>query len=236
MAHSVIPPAEEGKIKEVFTQPVSPLRPEHLQGAVNAEDGEGVKLYPLVEPERSLREYTERGIEVRLTRANFRTGRLEISGYVSLKDFVRFLQKQAWRLQVDVPEKIPLGSFRIQVPGNPNAINAALCSGRFPGVFTPYSILDIYPANDPENTLLRSLLSGWLKDPQVEESADLKTSGPGAAVTRGAGRLGRLIPAGGKMPACSRSFPRKAILSWTGVRSITHPLTARSISCVSGPS
>jgi hypothetical protein len=60
-----------------------------------------------------------------------------------------------------------LGSFRLQVLGNPNAVNAAICSGRFPGVFTPFPITDIYPASDPDNALLHKLLTGWLNDPQV---------------------------------------------------------------------
>jgi len=170
MAHSLIPPGEDSKIKDIFTQPVSPLRLEHLQGQVNAPDDAGVKKYSLLDPERTLRDYTSQGIEVRLTRANYRTGRLEISAYISVGDFMRFMQKQAWRLQKYDPDKIPLGSFRLQVPGNPNAINAAICSGRFPGVFTPFPIQDIYPANDPENSLLQRMLTDWLNDSQVEAS------------------------------------------------------------------
>jgi hypothetical protein len=58
------------------------------------------------------------------------------------------------------------------VPGNPVAINAALCSGRFPGVFRPYRLRDLYPASDPDNALLYRLLAGWLGDPAAE--AELK--------------------------------------------------------------
>jgi hypothetical protein len=170
MARSLIPPGEDNKIKDVFTQPVSPLRLEHLLGEVNAPDDAGMKKYSLLDPERTLRDYAKQGIEVRLTRANYRTGRLEISAYIPIGDFVRFMQKQAWRLQKYDPDKIPLGSFRLQVPGNPNAINAAICSGRFPGVFTPFPIQDIYPASDPENALLHRMLTGWLLDSQVEAS------------------------------------------------------------------
>ena len=82
-------------------------------------------------------------------------------------NFVRFLQKQAWRLQKSDPEKIPLGSFRLQVPGNPKALEAGICSGRFPGVFAPFPIANIYPAEDPENSLLHGMLKDWLNDPQV---------------------------------------------------------------------
>ena len=135
---------------------------------MSAPDEAGVPKYSLVDPQRTLRDYADQGIELRLTRANYRTGRLEISAYVPAKNFVRFLHKQAWRIQKDDPDKIPLGSFRLQVPGNPNAINAALCSGRFPGVFIPYPVADLYPESDPENALLHRMLSGWLGDPQVE--------------------------------------------------------------------
>jgi hypothetical protein len=78
------------------------------------------------------------------------------------------MQKQAFRLERADPEKMPVGSFRLQLPGNPNAINAALASGRFPGVLVPYPIADIYPAADPENDLLHRMLGNWLDDPQVE--------------------------------------------------------------------
>ena len=170
MVNSLIPPGEDGKIKEIFTQPVSPLRPEHLMGDGSASGETGAKIFSLLDPERTLRDYARLGIEVRLTRANYRTGRLEISAYVTLENFVRFMQKQAWRLQKVDPDTIPLGSFRIQVPGNPKAIDAAICSGRFPGVFPPFPISAMYPASDPDNATLYRLLSGWLGDPQVEAS------------------------------------------------------------------
>ncbi|MGD8751772.1 MAG: hypothetical protein PVG14_10145, partial [Anaerolineales bacterium] len=56
----------------------------------------------------------------------------------------------------------------LQLPGNPNAVNSALASGRFPGVFRPYPITDIYPLEEPENALLEKMLSNWLDDPQAE--------------------------------------------------------------------
>jgi hypothetical protein len=158
MDRSLIPPGEDGKIRDIFTQPVSSLRPEHLVGAMTADEP-GVKKYILVDPERTLRDYARLGIDVRLTRANYRTGRLEISAYVPLESFVRFMRKQIWRLSAYDPKTIPLGSFRLPMPGNPNAVNAALCSGRFPGVFTPFPITEIYLANDPENALLYRLLN-----------------------------------------------------------------------------
>ena len=166
MDSSLIPPTDN-KLKEIFTQPVSPLRPEHLTGDASAPDAPGVNKYALVDEDRTLGEYAKENIAVRVTRANYRTGRLEISAYVPLESFVRFMEKQAWRIEAFGPEKLPLGSFRLQVPGNPNAINAGLCSGRFPGVFAPFPITDIYPAKDPENTLLYRLLDGWLNDPDL---------------------------------------------------------------------
>jgi len=168
MERSIITGAEDGKLRDIFTQPVSPLRPEHLTGEVSASDEPGLQKYGLVDPERTLRDYAGQGIDVRLTRANYRTGRLEMSSYVTAENFMRFLQKQAWRLQKDDRDKIPLGSFRLQVPGNPKAINAGLCSGRFPGVFMPYAVADLYPEGDPDNAMLHGMLFNWLCDPEVE--------------------------------------------------------------------
>jgi predicted acylesterase/phospholipase RssA len=170
MAHSLIPVADEGKLSDIFTRPISALRREHLTGPVSSADPPGTPTYILIDPDRTLRDFSRQQIAVRLTRANYRTGRLEISAWVTVENFVRFLQRQAWRLRAYGPDKLPLGSFRLQVPGNPNAIQAALCSGRFPGVFAPYPIDALYPAGDPENHLLKQLLAGWLEDPGVEKS------------------------------------------------------------------
>ena len=168
MDRSLIPPQEDHKIPDMLIKPVAPLTVEHLTKAVSATDLPQVERLSLVDSQRTLRDYAEKGIAVRLTRANYRTGRLEISAYISIEDFVRFLDKQAWRLEKFGPDKLPLGSFRLAVPGNPNAIKAAQCSGRFPGVFAPFPIEDIYPASDPENLLLRKLLAEWLSDGEIE--------------------------------------------------------------------
>ena len=168
MDRSLVPPKEDHKLRDIFTQPLSPLRIEHLLGDASAPDPQGIECFVLVDPERTLRDYYEKEIAVRLTRANYRTGRLEISAWIGIEEFVRFMQKQAWRLKAFGPDKLPLGSFRLQVPGNPNAINAALCSGRFPGVFAPYKIDDIYLASSPENLFLYKLLAKWLSDQEIE--------------------------------------------------------------------
>jgi len=170
--HSIVPDEEDYKIKEVFTSEISPLRAEHLMGNLLPADEKDARLYKLVDPHRTLRDYAELGIHVRLTRANYRTGRLELSSYVTPQEFAAFLDKHAWRIDNFGPENIPLGSFRLKVPGNPLALNAAICSGRFPGVFRPYKLEDMYPESDKDNRLLYLFLHGWLADPQVEATLE----------------------------------------------------------------
>jgi hypothetical protein len=168
MERSLVPSADDGKLASVFTEPVAPLRIEHLEARVPAQADAAEEKIGLVLPGRTLRDYAQAGIDVRLTRANYRTGRLEISAYLSAEGFVRYMRKQAFRLEKADAEKMPLGSFRLQLPGNPNGISAALASGRFPGVFAPYPVEDIYPADDPENELLYGILANWFDDPEVE--------------------------------------------------------------------
>lgn len=168
MERSLIPPEDDQKLASVFTQPIAPLRASHLQPGNGTANSEELDLIALVPPGRRLGDFAAAGIEVRLTRANYRTGRLELSSYVPLADFVRYLTRQAFRLEKSDPEKLPLGSFRLHLPGNPDAIGAALASGRFPGVLKPFPIAGIYPADDPENETLHKMLAHWLDDPQVE--------------------------------------------------------------------
>jgi len=168
MERSLIPPQDDSKLSSVFTQPIEPLSPEHLMPDSVESSGSGTATIPLVASGRKLGDFAAAGIDVRLTRANYRTGRLELSSYVSTSDFVRYLLKQAFRLEKSDPEKLPLGSFRLHLPGNPDAINAALASGRFPGVLKPFPIEAIYPADDPHNALLHRMLANWLDDPLVE--------------------------------------------------------------------
>ena len=164
LERSLVPPQDDGRLAAVFSDPITPLRLEDLRGQ-KAESG--VEPITLLPPGRTLRDYAQAGIDVRLTRANYRTGRLEVSAYVSTVDFVRWMQKQAFRLEKADPDKIPLGSFRLQVPGNPGAVSAAFASGRFPGVFVPFSVEALYPVGDPDNALLYKLLANWLDDPDV---------------------------------------------------------------------
>ncbi len=165
LERSLVPPKDDGRLASVFTDPITPLRLEDLRGQ-KAESG--VEPISLVPSGRTLRDYAQAGIDVRLTRANYRTGRLELSAYVPAANFAQWLQKHAFRLEKADSDKIPLGSLRLQVPGNPDAISAAFASGRFPGVFVPFPVEAIYSADDPDNALLYKLLAGWLDDPQVK--------------------------------------------------------------------
>jgi hypothetical protein len=122
---------------------------------------------PLLSRKVTLDDYEKRGVEVRLTRANYRTGRLELSACYSMDEFAAYLDRQAWRLMGPELKLAPIGSHRLQVPGNPFAIDAALASGRFPGVFAPFPVQSIYDLSAPDNDMLRRLLTNWLEDPAV---------------------------------------------------------------------
>jgi len=175
---SLVPAEDDSKLKAAFCGRTSPLRLEHLQGKIPLGTVEEDEAHELVEEDRTLRDYAEAGVDVRLTRANYRTGRLEISAYLSPEDFARYLHKQHFRWERQDPQSLPLGTFRLQLPGNPNAIAAALASGRFPGVLAPYPVEQIYPQGSPENSLIHGMLSRWLGDPAVRA----KLSGPLEAV------------------------------------------------------
>lgn len=161
---------EDQLIADTFTQPVTPLQRGHLSGPVSQELAPVGQAERLVDPARTFKDFAEHDITVQLTRANYRTGRLEMSTYLTEADFMRYMKKQAWRLEVGDPEKMPLGTFRLQLPGNPNVVKAALASGRFPGVFAPFPFQQIYPKDTPENRLLYQLLSAWVQDSQVQAS------------------------------------------------------------------
>jgi len=176
MEKSLIPAGGEHEkvIEDTFTQPVTPLQSGHLSGEIGQEIQPSGKAERLVDPQRTFKEFSQQNIALRLTRANYRTGRLEISAYLTNEEFMRYMLRQAWRLDVADPEKMPLGSFRLQLPGNPRVVKAALASGRFPGVFTPFPFQDIYPIDSPDNLLLYQLLQEWVEAPQVQ--SDLKAA------------------------------------------------------------
>jgi predicted acylesterase/phospholipase RssA len=178
LERSLIPAGNDQGVTRMFTDPIAPLRSEQLESPLTVEavssgsrgSAEAAGATGLIDPARTFRDYREAGFEVRLTRANYRTGRLEISTYLSPDDFLRFMESQAWRLNAADPDKIPLGSFRLQLPGNPSALQAALASGRFPGVFAPFPFQDIFPQGQSENELLRGLLENWLDSDPVREA------------------------------------------------------------------
>jgi len=98
-----------------------------------------------IPPDRSLREYYEVGVDVRFTRANVRTGRLELSGYVPLDDALRALAQG--------PDKAAN-----TIIGDPNVVDAALASGALPLGFSPISLRRIYPEGSRLNDLLWAII------------------------------------------------------------------------------
>jgi hypothetical protein len=170
---ALVPPgsAAENRLRDAFTKSNPVLRSKHLEEEYAPDEAEAGGEVVLMDPERTFGDY-KRGnvnVDVRLTRANYRTGRLEISAYTTDKDFVAFLDKHDWRFMTAPREGLPLGSYRVQVPGNPTAIDAALASGRFPGVFAPFPITDMYDLERADNGLLKHILSNWLEDPEAQD-------------------------------------------------------------------
>ncbi len=166
LAEALVDPDKAEALETFFTQKFTPLRQEHLDGdGRSQQDGEGAEV--IFDRERTFADYEELGIDVRLTRANFRTGRLEISAYLEPVDFAIYLANQIWRWEKTPKKGFPLGSHRLHLPGNPNAIAAAMASGRFPGVLAPYPVEKLYPSSDPRNQMLHKILNNWLRDEQV---------------------------------------------------------------------
>jgi hypothetical protein len=168
--YALVPDEAADNLRNVFTSLTTPLRPEHLDGGKSTDDEPRMTV---VAGERTMRDYADAGIEVRLTRTNYRTGRLEVSTYYSAEQFVRYLRGHAWRWMRQGSLAVALGSERLQVIGNPSAVNAALASGRFPGVFAPMSIDRIYEfgeREDEDNKLLQMLLANWLDDEGLKDA------------------------------------------------------------------
>jgi predicted acylesterase/phospholipase RssA len=171
MEHALVPDDKADNLRDFFTQSITPLRPEHLDDPWAETPGLGE--VPLIPAGRTLRDFKESGIEVRLTRTNFRTGRLEVSAYNSPAQFGAFLKKHWFRFDNEEGLLPSLGNARLQTVGNPNAIYAALASGRFPGVFSPIPVNKIYElenADDADNRLFAGLLADWLNDEGVGEA------------------------------------------------------------------
>jgi hypothetical protein len=102
---------------------------------------------PPLRPGQGLSSFRVAGIDVRLTRTNIRTGRMEVSAHRTLQEVLA----QA----VQDPERA--GDL---IVGDPHAVSAALASGAFPVAFVPRSLPEIYPPGPPENEILRAILSG----------------------------------------------------------------------------
>lgn len=170
LEYALVPDEAAVNLRHVFTRPTTPLRPDHLAGRAPAQEEAPL---PVVDGARTMRDYADAGIDVRLTRTNYRTGRLEVSTYYSAAHFISYLRRHAWRWQREGARAVALGSERLNVIGNPGAVNAALASGRFPGVFSPMPIDGIYEfeqREDADNDLLRRLLDHWLDDEELRQA------------------------------------------------------------------
>jgi len=180
MEHALVPDDKAERLRDYFTQSIPPLRPEHLEipGASGPDD----RVEALIPAGRTLREFKEAGIDVRLTRTNFRTGRLEVSAYNAPDQFAAFLKKHWFRFDRKDGLLPALGNARLQTIGNPNAVYAALASGRFPGVFSPMpvgKIYDLEDLDDRDNVLFSSLLVDWLNDDTLRAAMRAAPEGTG---------------------------------------------------------
>jgi predicted acylesterase/phospholipase RssA len=88
---------------------------------------------------RRLSDYRDSGIQVRLTRSNVRTGRLELSEHLTAEDHGH------------------LGGVRgRRVMGDPLAVPAVLASAAFPVAFSPVAAETIYPASENQELYVRA--------------------------------------------------------------------------------
>ncbi len=87
------------------------------------------------------------GVDVRLTRTNVRSGRLEISAHRTLPEVLKRI--------ADDPARA-----RDVIVGDPNAVAAALASAALPVAFVPRSLTEIYPPGPYENLALYAILNG----------------------------------------------------------------------------
>lgn len=87
------------------------------------------------------------GVDVRLTRTNVRSGRLEISAHRTLPELLK-------RIAGDP------AVARDALVGDPNAVAAAIASAALPVAFIPHSLTEIYPHGPYENLALHAILTG----------------------------------------------------------------------------
>lgn len=88
---------------------------------------------------RRLSDYRDSGINVRLTRSNVRTGRLELSEHLTVEDYSHLGGERGRR-----------------VLGDPLAVPAVLASAAFPVAFSPVPAERIYPASENEELHVRA--------------------------------------------------------------------------------
>ena len=86
-------------------------------------------------------------MDVRLTRTNIRSGRLEISTH-------RTLQEVLARIADDPDDAAQA------IVADPNAVTSALASGAFPVAFVPRSLAELHPPGSHENDVLHAILAG----------------------------------------------------------------------------
>lgn len=102
---------------------------------------------PPLAVDQGLGSFRTAGIDVRLTRTNIRSGRLELSAH-------RTLQEVLTRIADDP------GDAADVIVGDPNAVVAALTSGAFPVAFVPRSLAEVCPPGSTENEILHAILAG----------------------------------------------------------------------------
>ena len=119
-------------LRQVFTRPRFP----GPRGAAGTGDGRG-----FIPSARRFSTYYRAGIDLRLTRANLRSGRLEYSAFVT-PGRALFGRNAAGDFELKRADDL-------RVFGDPRVIDAALASGAFPAVFPPRGFDEIYPAPEP---------------------------------------------------------------------------------------
>ncbi len=102
---------------------------------------------PPLASNQGLSSFRAAGIDVRLTRTNVRSGRLELSAHRTLPEVLNRI--------ADDP-----AAARDVIVGDPNAMAAALASAALPVAFVPRPLAEIYPHGPYENLALHAILTG----------------------------------------------------------------------------